>query len=70
MRLLLLSSLILLLLLVVSGRDRRGLAAMQERQRTNAVECMADRVAEGAPYWMALNLCGGLDPAQLERDLP
>ena len=70
MRLLLLSSLILLLLLVVSGRDRRGLAAMEQAQHRDAVACMADRVAEGAPYWMALNLCGGLNPAALERDLP
>ena len=70
MRALLLLSLSFLLLLVVSGRDHRGLAAMQEAQHRDAVECMADRVAEGAPYWMALNLCGGLDPAALERDLP
>lgn len=70
MRLLLLSSLILLLLLVVSGRDRRGLAAMKQEQRTSSFACMADSVADGAPYWMALNLCGGLDPAGLERDLP
>ena len=56
----------LLLLLVVSGRDRRG---MEQLERDN-VECVAQRYSEGAPHWMAVNLCGGLDPDGLERDLP
>ena len=54
------------LLLLLGVRDHRGV----ERLTRDRVECQAERVAAGAPYWMALNLCGGLDPDGLERDLP
>ena len=57
----------LALLVAVPGwRDTRALAEVKR----DRIQCQADRVAEGAPYWMALNLCGGLDPDGLERDLP
>jgi hypothetical protein len=54
------------LLLLLGVRDHRAV----ERIERDSVECVAQRYSEGAPHWMAVNLCGGLDPDGLERDLP
>ena len=54
------------LLVLAAKRDE----AVINAERTAAVECVADRYAAGATYQMAIELCGGLTPDELEAALP
>jgi len=58
----------LLLLAVAAVRDQAVIH--NDLSRPDPIECVAERYAAGATHEIAVELCGGIDPEGLERDLP
>ena len=58
------------LLLFVAAAIRDQAVINHSQSRADAIECVAERYAAGATHEIAVELCGGIDPEGLERDLP